>query len=187
MPSSRAVNGKPKLSGAFQRKSAPRAAVLDAINKHPGWVKYTTVAAEVSKNSEAVRKQLSRLAKAGLVDRDGKGRYRQHRERRRRNLKPCCLKPFPKRRDTDTERQTLSRTGLTKRGWPIVLIDRMFPKKWEDYIEKDLPMGDQPGLVVRAKFYWVWRIKAIEQDPWFEIERAKIRHEERARKANSDE
>jgi hypothetical protein len=96
----------PKLSGGFAHKSAVRDAVLEAITKHPGWVKATNIGAETGMSTDAIRKQLQRLAVAGLVDRDGKGRYRKHRERQHRKLKPCGSKPIPVRLGTNKERKT---------------------------------------------------------------------------------
>ena len=163
-----------KLSGSFRHKSVVRDAVLQAINNHPGWVKVRTIAVETNMSPEAVRKQLHRLALAGLVDRNGMGRYRQHHERKLRKLKPCSSKPIPKRRDASTERKTLSRSGLSKRGWPRNLIDRIFPEAGKDYIEKEISMDDLGGRCVKARFYWVSRIKETERQPWFEVARAKL-------------
>jgi len=169
------VDDKPKLSGGFKHKSAARDAVLTAISKHPGWVKFTTIAAEIARSPEGVRKHLSRLTEAGLVDRDHKGHFRKRHERKLRKLKPCSSKPIPLCRGIGKERRMLSRTELAKRGWPVDLIDKMFPKVEKDYIERDICTRDW-ARIVKARFYWVSRIKAIELQPQFEIERAKILH-----------
>jgi hypothetical protein len=164
----------PKLSGGFRHKSALRDTVLQAITKHPGWVKASTIAAETVMGAEAARKQLHRLAVAGLVDRDGKGRYRKHHERKLRKLKPCYSKPIPLCRGTSKIRETLSRSELSRRGWPKELIDKMFPEGKKDYIEREIVVDCWTGHVVKARFYSVSRIRAIERQPWFEVERAKI-------------
>jgi hypothetical protein len=117
------VDTKTKLSGDFKYRSAARDDVLRAVSIHPGWVKYTTIAAEIVKSPEAARKHLQRLAKAGLLDRDGKGRYRQHRERQHPKLKPYSAKPIPKCKNVNKERKTMSRSELSRRGWPKTLID----------------------------------------------------------------
>lgn len=148
-----------KLSAGFRNKSAVRDAVLQAINNHPGWVKLTTVAAETDMSAEAVRKQLHRLAVAGLVDRDGKGRYRKHRERKQRKLKRCSSKPIPLCCGTNKPRKTLSWSELVKRGWPRLLIAMRLPDAGKDFREKEIVVDDQTGHVVKARFYWVSRIK----------------------------
>jgi hypothetical protein len=167
------LNDELKLSGGFRYKSAVRDAALQAISNHPGWVKVKTIAAETDMSAEAVRKQLDRLAVAGLVGRDRKGSYRKHHERKLRKLKPCWSKPIPKRRGTDQERKTLSWSELSKRGWPKDLIAKVFPEAGKDYIEREI-VDKWTGHVRKARFYWVSRIKEIELQPWFEIERAKI-------------
>ena len=161
-----------KLSAIFKHRSAARDAVLQSILKRRGWVKHKTVAADLSKTVEAVRKQLQRLRATGVVDYDGIGRYRRHRKRKQRALKPCSSKPIPNCRGTDRERKTLSRTALARRGWPRGLIDKVFPEAGEDYIEKDIDLSDRIGRIVKARFS-VSRIRAIESHPWFESERAK--------------
>ena len=180
LPDISEVDDKPKLSGGFRHKSAARDAVLRALNEHPGWVKATTIAAETGKSSEAVRKNLCRLTDAGFVDRDRNGRYRKHHERRQRSLKPCSSKPIPKGRGTDKERQTLSRSELSKRGWPMDLIDKMFPEAGKDYKDMEIPRGDWSGRIVRTRIYWVSRIKALELEPWFENMRAEFWRRPRA-------
>ena len=70
----------------------------------------------------------------------------------------------------------LSRTELSKRGWPSALIEQMFPEPGKDYVEKEIILGERS---VKGRFYWVSRIKALELQPWFEIDRAKIRTEEK--------
>ena len=171
----------PKLSGVFRHKSALRDAVLQAITKHPGWVKSSTIAAETVMGAEAARKQLQRLAAAGLVDRDGKGRYRKHQERKLRKLKPCCSKPIPLCQGTSKMRKTLSWSELSRRGWPKELIEQLLPKAGKDYLEKPVVVDDLMGRVVKARFYWVSRIKEIERQPWFEVERAKIARHSRTK------
>jgi len=170
-----------KLSVGFRNKSAVRDAVLQAINNHPGWVKVTTVAAETDMSAEAVRKQLHRLAVAGLVDGDGKGRYRKHRERKQRKLKRCSSKPIPLCRGTKKPRKALSWSELVKRGWPGALIAKRFPDVGKDYWEKEIVVDDRTGHVVKARFYSVWRIVEIELKPWFEVERAEIVRESRTK------
>jgi hypothetical protein len=78
---------------------------------------------------------------ADLVDSDGKGRYRKRHERKLRELKPCSSKPIPKCQGTDKERKTLSRTDLRKRGWPMDLIDKIFPPGGEGLQGE----GDRPA------------------------------------------
>jgi len=73
----------------------------------------------------------------------------------------------------DKERKTLSRSELSKRGWPIGLIDKVFPEAGKDYKEMDVVLRDWSGRIARARFYWVSRIRAIELQPWFESERSK--------------
>jgi hypothetical protein len=163
-----------KLSGSFKYRSAARDAVLRAICKRPGWVRDKTIAAEVGKTVEAVRKQLQRLRAIGLLDYDGNGRYRWHKKRKQRELKPCSSKSIPKCRGTDRERKMLSRTELVRRGWPRCLIEELFHEAGKDYIEKEIDLSDTIGRVVKAPFYWVSRIRAIESQTWFETERAKI-------------
>jgi hypothetical protein len=168
-----------KLSGGFRHKSAVRDAVLQAISTHPGWVKVTTIAAETGMSAEAVRKQFDRLAHAGLVDRDGKGSYRKHHERKLRKLKPCYSKPIALCRGTSKIRKMLSRSELSKRGWPKDLIEQTLPIAGRDYIEETVVVEGLMGRVVKARFYWVSRIKEIERQPWFEVERAKIARQSR--------
>ena len=97
------------------------------------------------------------------------------------------MKPIPKCRGTDRERKTLSRSELSKRGWPKDLIDEMFPGRGKDYIEKEIVVDDLMGCVVKARFYPVSRIKEIELQPWFEVERAKIVRQSRATGAEDRE
>jgi hypothetical protein len=163
-----------KLSRHFRHKSVVRDAIIDAVKQYRGWVKTTTIAEGIGVSLEATKKQLQRLRLAGFVENDGRGRYRSHRERKQRQLKPCSLKPIPKCRGTDRERKTLSRSELSKRGWPKDLIDEMFPGRGKDYIEKEIVVDDLMGCVVKARFYPVSRIKEIERQPWFEIERARM-------------
>jgi putative DNA primase/helicase len=164
---------EPKLTNGLRHQSGFGDAVLQAISKHAGWVKCTTIAAETGMSAEAVRKQLQRLGEVGLVDRDCKGRCREHHERRQRKLKPCSSKPIPKCRENGRERKTLTRTELVRRGWPRTLIEKIFPAVGRDYTERiiTLPIG----RAVKARYYWVSRIKAIEVKPWFEVERAHAR------------
>jgi hypothetical protein len=164
-----------KLSRGFRHKSVRRDAVLQAINQYRGWVKTMTIAARIGISVEAAKKQLQRLGRAGLVDGDGKGRYRKHHERKRRELKPCREKPIPKCRGTEKDRKTLSRSELSKRGWPAALIEKIFPEAGTDYIEKEIVPEDRIGHVVRARFYRLARIREIELQLWFEVERAKYR------------
>jgi hypothetical protein len=165
------IEDEPKLSGAFTHKSALRDAVLQAITKHPGWVKAMTIAAETGMGTEAARKQLQRLSVVGLVDRDGKGRYRKHHERKLRKLKPCCSKPLPSCHGTSKMRKTLSFTELSRRGWPKTLIDETFPRVGIDYVTKNVEVEGLTRMV-QARFCWVSRIRAIERQPWFETCRA---------------
>jgi hypothetical protein len=171
-----------KLSGGFKHKSSPRNIVLQAISKHPGWVKAATIAKETSMSAEAVRKQLTRLRAHDFVDSDGKGHFRRHRERKLRRLKPCASKPFPTCKGTNKERKTLSSSALLKRGWPRTLIEQLFPEAGKDYIEREVELEHPIGRVVRARYYWVSRIKAIELQPWFEAERTKVRRQSRSKK-----
>jgi hypothetical protein len=131
-----------------------------------------------------VRKQLERLGALDLVDRDFKGRYRKHRERQNRRLKPCASKLFPKCRGTDKERKTLSRGGLKRRGWPLILIDKIFPYEGADYRVREVDLPAQIGRSVKVRFYRVSRIKAVESQPWFEIERANILRQYRSPSSN---
>ena len=164
------VNNESSLvSHEFARKSFARDSVITAISRFRGWVKPTTLAAKTAMSLAAVRKQLQRLTKAGLVDGDGYGRYRVHRIRER-VLTPCCLKPFPKCRGTERERKTLSLTDLKRRGWPMRLIEQVFPQAGTDYIEKEISL-DLPARTVNARFYWISRIRAAELEPWFETAR----------------
>jgi hypothetical protein len=149
-----------------------RDAVFQEISRFRGWVKTTTIAARIGINVDAAKKQLQRLRRAGLVDGDGKSRYRRHAERERRELRPCKPKPILMcKKWTKGERKTLSRSELVKRGWPPALIDKTFPEPGKDYIERETDLGDQFERVVKARFYWVWRIKTVEQQPSFEAER----------------
>lgn len=167
---------EPKVSRRFKHKSTARDAVIEAVRNRTGWIKPVTIAVEISKSVEAVKKQLQRLERLCLVDGDGKGRYRKHLERPRRKPKPCSSKPIPRCRITNSERKMLSRTELSRRGWPSALIEQMFPEPGKDYVEKEIALGERS---VKGRFYWVSRIKALELQPWFEIERAKIRTEEK--------
>jgi hypothetical protein len=162
-----------KVSQDFRHKSVAREAIIRAIEEYPGWVKVTTIAAEIGVSVEAVKKQLQRLRKAGFVDGDGKGRYRRHRERQQRKLKPCSSRPFPKSRKTGQERKTLTLSELKKRGWPMTLINEMFPVAGKDYLEKSIDLTPKIGRFITARVYSVSRIKAIELEPWFETERAR--------------
>jgi hypothetical protein len=157
---------KPKVSPGFRHRSVARDTVMQALGKRSGWVKIKTIAKETGKSVESAKKQLQRLKVAGFVDSDGRGHYRKHHERKRRELKPCSSKPIPKCRATDEERKTLSRTDLRKRGWPKDLIDKMFPEAGKDYKEKEIALRDWSGRSVRARLYWVSRVKAIELQPW---------------------
>jgi hypothetical protein len=173
-----AVDGRSKLSGGFRNRSVARDNVLRAVSKYPGWVKYTTIAAEIAKSPEAVRKQLRRLARVGVLDRDGQGHYRKRHQRQHRKLKPCRTKPIPKCLGMAKERQTLSRTELLKRGWPLALIDEIFFQAGRDHIKKEICTSS--GRIITGRFYWTSRVKAVELLPWFEIERANILHHLRA-------
>jgi hypothetical protein len=168
------VDEQAKLSRSFRHESIKRDAVLQAINNYRGWVKVTTIAARIGRSVDAAKKQLQRLGRAGLVDGDGKGRYRRHLDHKLRELKPCSSKPIPMCKGINAERKTLSRCELLKRGWPPALIDKTFPVARLDYIEKEIAFGDQLERIVKARFYWVWRIKTVELQPSFEVERAKI-------------
>jgi hypothetical protein len=159
-----------KVSRSFRHKSEARDNVLQTVEQYRGWVKSSTVATKAGMRLEAAKKQLQRLRRTGLVDGDGKGRYRAHRERRQRKLKPCCEKPIPKCRNSDKKRKTLSRTELIKRGWPPKLIDVVLPRPGQDYQEREVPI-EHLGRVIQARFYWVSRIIQIETQPWFEGER----------------
>ena len=163
----------PKVSHDFKRKSVARDAVLLAIKTYSGWVKVTTIAAQTGLSLGASKKQLQRLRNAGFVDGNGKGRYRCHKERERRKRKPCSEKLIPKCRGTDQERKTLTRSELSKRGWPKDLIDKEFPAAGKDYIEKEI-LCRWSGRIVKTRLYRVSRIKAIELQPWFEIERPRM-------------
>jgi putative DNA primase/helicase len=155
-------------------ESGPRDTVLQAIGKHPGWVKVSTIARETGKDAETVGKRLQQLEELGFVDRNLGGRYRKHHQRKLRKLKPCNAKPIPFCNGTEKERKTLSRTELVKRGWPKNLIDKTFPEPGEDYKEMEITLGDWSGRIVRARFYRVSRIKEVELQPWFENERIRI-------------
>ena len=124
-----------KVSRNFSHKSIARDNVLKAFKQHRGWVKPSTVATKAGISLAAAKKQLQRLRKAGFVDGDGCGRYRKHRDRKQRKLKPCSSKPIPKCRGTGQERKSLTRGELKKRGWHENLIDRLFPKVGKDYKE----------------------------------------------------
>jgi predicted transcriptional regulator len=103
---------EPKPVGSTTHESGPRDAVLQAISKHPGWVKVTTIARETGSRAEAVKKLFQQLRNIGLVDCDQKGRYRKHRERKPRKLKPCRSKPIQRCSGTGQERKSLTRGEL---------------------------------------------------------------------------
>lgn len=168
-----AVNASLKVSVSFRHKSAPRDAVLRALDRHRNWVKAKTIARETGRSREAARKQLDRLVKRGVVCRDGEGRYRIHHPRRRRPLKPCALKPFPKSRTTGVDRKTLTRGELKKRGWPSSLIDKFLPTEEQDYRYSTTKNLD--GQCFKFRAYWVSRIKTIERDSAFEEARENLR------------
>jgi hypothetical protein len=62
------------------------------------------------------------------------------------------------------------------------LIEQLFPEAGKDYIEREVELEHPIGRVVRARYYWVSRIKAIELQPWFEAERTKVRRQSRSKK-----
>jgi hypothetical protein len=159
----------------FPHKSVARDHVLDAIQQYRGWVRSSTVATKAGISLAAAKKQLQRLRRAGFVDGDGRGRYRKHREREPRKLKPCCEKLFPKCRDSGKTRKTLSRTELIKRGWSIKLIDETFKELGKDYIEREVIVR-RFGRKIKARIYWISRIRDIESQPWFEVRRTAIRN-----------
>jgi ribosomal protein S25 len=163
-----------KVSRNFSHKSIARDNVLKAIKQYRGWVKSSTVATKAGISLAAAKKQLQRLRRAGFVDGDGGGRYRKHRDRKQRKLKPCRSKPIQRCRGTGQERKSLTRGELKKRGWHENLIDRLFPKVGKDYKEKEFALSEWSGRIVKTRIYRVSRIKAFELEPWFEIERAEL-------------
>lgn len=179
-----------KVSQEFKHKSRSRDLVFHAINDYRGWVKPRTLAAKTGMTEGAVKQQLKRLRRLELVIGDGRGRYRRRRERKPRRLKPCTAKPFPKSRK-GTERKTLTRSQLKKRGWCKAMIDKLLPVARTDYIERDIENSYTLRLH-RTRLYWVSRIKFIERQPSFEVERATIFHQQRtstrrSRKEGGDE
>jgi hypothetical protein len=144
--------------------------ILQCFRHHRGWVQITTISKKTGQQRETVKRLLDRLETLGEADRDRRGRYRAHRERRPRKLKPCCEKPIPKCRMRDKQRKTLTRTELVKRGWPRRLIDAVFTRPGEDYREREIVI-ENLGRIIKARFYRVSRIKQIEKQPWFESER----------------
>jgi hypothetical protein len=143
-------------------------------------VKVTTIARETGSRTEAVKKLFQQLGNIGLVDCDHKGRYRKHRERKPRKLKPCWSKPIQRCRSTGRERKSLTWGELKKRGWPTDLIDRLFPKPGKDYKEKEFALSGWSGHVVKTRIYPVSRIKAFELEPRFELMRAEFWRRSRA-------
>lgn len=166
----RRVANKSKLSQALRHKSGARDAVLQKINSYRAWVKPNTIARAIGVSRDSVKKQLQRLHEMGLVDGDGKGHYRKHRERSPRKLKPCSEKPFPKCANGSKQRKTITRGELTKRGWPRTLIDTMFPERGKDYIQWDT-FVEALGRRIQTRIYFVSRVHAIEGNPFFEEHR----------------
>ena len=162
-----------ELTPAFSKDSVSEGTVLEAMNKYSSWVKVTTLATKTGKCNGAVAAELERLAGLDLVDRRCDGRYRVHREQKRRTLKPCRLKPIPKRSDNVHERRTLTKGELRKRGWQKEQIEKYFPIAGRHYREKEILL-EWNMRMVKIRLYQVSRIKVFERQPDFEVERAEI-------------
>jgi len=147
--------------------------VLDCIGRHPSWVMFRTLLKETSVREDALGALLQALQVQGLIDADGRGRYRGHRERKPRVLKPCRSKAFPRSRSTNRERSSITRSELIKRGWPAEMIETRLSHKGVDYKEKYL-LNPWRRRLVKTRLYSVSRIKAHEVRPDFERERALI-------------
>jgi len=147
--------------------------VLDCIGRHPSWVMFRTLLKETSVREDALGALLQALQVQGLIDADGRGRYRGHRERKPRVLKPCRSKAFPRSRSTNRERSSITRSELIKRGWPAEMIETRLSHKGVDYKEKYL-LNPWRRRLVKTRLYSVSRIKVHEVRPDFERERALI-------------
>jgi hypothetical protein len=168
-----AERSNPQAWPDSERRPLSRGRILDCINKHPGWITLRTLLIESRLHEDILRTELQSLRRLGKVDEDGRERYRVHRRRKYRRLKPCHLKPFPKCRDIGRERKYLTCSGLRERGWPIEMIRARMHELGKDYIERDV-LNPWTLRMVRTRLYRISRIKLQEVLPGFELERASI-------------
>jgi hypothetical protein len=173
------------ISGAVESvtRKAPRtgrtkAVVLDVLDGHRGWIGVDRIAAAFgprARSRKAILMALGRLVSAGVVQRSRNHQYRLVRPGAPRSRK---LKPFPVCLD-GTERKTICRTELVRRGWSRALIDSLFAVKGKDYSEQQLLKPYSTSSYYIARYYDVARVRQVEAESWFELRRYALREQRR--------
>ena len=115
------TSGIPTVNVSHRSRQTPRKNVyLDALRESKEWVTAADIAATTDTPIKTVRRALDRAVAAGELERRKPGKETQYRIPRS-NARTRILRDIPL-----PTGQWMTRTALTRRGWPATLIDETF-------------------------------------------------------------